>query len=65
MLNQLNLDYVKVSSIGLAPLAGHVRMRDLSLDNTDVDDGAVEMLSGLRDLRSLNLYHTLVTETGV
>jgi hypothetical protein len=37
---------------------------ELSIDNANVTDQSVGALKAMRTLRSLNLYHTLVTEKG-
>ena len=39
-------------------------MRELSLDSTGVTDSGAEALKSMAGLKSLNLYHTLVTEKG-
>ena len=39
-------------------------LEELTLDNTDVDDQGAEQLAAIPTLRSLDLYHTLVSEKG-
>ena len=43
----------------------HERIRVLSLDSTDVTDAGVSALTGMAELKDLNLYHTLVTDAGM
>ena len=40
-------------------------MRELSLDSTGVTDKGAPVLKSMAGLKSLNLYHTLVTEKGL
>jgi hypothetical protein len=40
-------------------------MRELSLDSTGATDQSVETLKSMTGLKSLNLYHTLVSEKGL
>jgi hypothetical protein len=40
-------------------------MRELSLDSTGVTDNGAAVLKSMSALKSLNLYHTLVTEKGM
>jgi hypothetical protein len=54
-----------VDDKGLALLKGLPELRELSLDSSNVGDGAVEALQSMPQLEVLNLYHTLITESGV
>jgi hypothetical protein len=38
-------------------------LRELSLDNTYITDQGTQTLRSMTDLRALNIYHTLVTES--
>ena len=40
------------------------RLRELSMDSTGVTDSGAQTLKSMAGLKSLNLYHTLVTEKG-
>ena len=40
------------------------QMRELSMDSTGVTDNGAQALKSMAGLKSLNLYHTLVTEKG-
>jgi hypothetical protein len=51
------------SGTGGAPFPAPVA--DISLDSTDVSDKSIETLKSMGGLKSLNLYHTLVTEKGM
>jgi hypothetical protein len=37
---------------------------ELRMDSSGLTDASVDILRGMRQLRTLNLYHTLVTEKG-
>ena len=41
------------------------QLRELSLDSTSVTDNGAPALKSMAGLKSLNLYHTLVTEKGM
>jgi hypothetical protein len=47
----------------LATLTGLTRLTTLRLDSATVIHAGVQSLQSLKQLRTLNLYHTLVTET--
>ena len=40
------------------------RLQDLRLDGATITDAGVETLCAMTSLKSLNLYHTLVSEKG-
>ena len=40
-------------------------MRELSMDSTGITDNGAQVLKSMSGLKSLNLYHTLVTEKGL
>jgi len=48
----------------VAPLQALPGLTELSIDNTNVTDASVVVLKGMAGLRSLNLYHTLISEKG-
>jgi hypothetical protein len=54
-----------VDDKGLALLKGLPELRELSLDSANVGDAVIDTLVSLPRLEVLNLYHTLITETGV
>ncbi|PYR40736.1 MAG: hypothetical protein DMF93_10265, partial [Acidobacteria bacterium] len=49
---------------GLARLSGLTKLTDLALDSVDLTDAGVAALAGIKSLRELDLYHTLVTDKG-
>jgi hypothetical protein len=61
-LERLNLDYTAVSDAGLGELAG-LPLVELRLDSAKITDAGVEKLK-IPTLKILNVYHTLVSETG-
>jgi hypothetical protein len=63
-LVDLNLDYTDVGDEGLEMLSGLSKLELLSLDSTNATDVAANRLSDFRQLKELNLYHTLLTEKG-
>jgi hypothetical protein len=40
-------------------------MRELSMDSTGITDNSAQVLKLIASLKSLNLYHTLMTEKGL
>jgi hypothetical protein len=40
-------------------------MRELSMDSTGITDNSAQVLKSIASLKSLNLYHTLMTEKGL
>ena len=48
---------------GIEALKG-LPLEELTLDSTDVTDKGAELLAGISTLKSLDLYHTLVSEQG-
>ena len=47
-----------------ALLQGMPQLRELHLDSVDVGDESIDVLASMPNLQSVNLYHTMVTETG-
>jgi hypothetical protein len=45
-------------------LRGLPGIEELSLDSTDIGDGGAKLLAGMPTLKSLDLYHTLVSDKG-
>ena len=43
---------------------GSSTIERLSLDSTNVTDAGAKTLAGFRELKALNVYHTLFTEKG-
>ena len=64
-LESLSFDYTAVSDTGFAKLAGLTALTELRLARTDLTDASVATLSGFRNLRYLDAYHTLITEPGI
>jgi hypothetical protein len=62
-LRRLTLDYTKVTDKGLEALKT-LPLEELTLDSTDISDKGADLLAGISTLKSLDLYHTLVTEQG-
>jgi len=60
----LRLDYAEVTGAGLERLAGLTQLVDLSLDSTLITDRSTLQLRRWAKLKSLNLYHTMVTQKG-
>ena len=63
-LRRLSLNYAELKSDGLKPLLALAKLEWLSLDSTLIDDAAVPLLSQMKSLRDLNLYHTLISPKG-
>jgi hypothetical protein len=49
----------------VALLSGAAHLRELGLDHTEVTDAAVPLLVPLAGLKSLDLYHTKISQEGV
>jgi hypothetical protein len=47
-----------------AAFQGMPKLRALHLDSADIGDESIDLLAALPNLQSVNLYHTLVTESG-
>jgi internalin A len=62
-LSSLNLDYTSVTDKGLAHL-GSLKLAQLRLDSAAVTDASLDYLKSLDHLKVLNLYHTLVSDSG-
>jgi Leucine-rich repeat (LRR) protein len=62
-LEQLNLDYTSFNDEGLKSIAA-LPLKELRLDSANITDASVDVLSNMKSLRLLNLYHTLVSEEG-
>jgi Leucine-rich repeat (LRR) protein len=60
-LRRLNLDYTGLSDAGLKALQ-LPELEELLLDTANLTDAAVETLAKMPKLRSLGIYHTLITE---
>ena len=60
-LRRLTLDYTKVTDKGIEALRA-LPLEELTLDSTDITDKGAEVLAGIRSLKSLDLYHTLISE---
>lgn len=54
----------RITGIDLFGTLIEPRLRELRLDSTSVSDAGLASLRAMTELRSLNLYHTLVTEKG-
>jgi hypothetical protein len=54
-----------VDDKGLESLQSLPRVRELSLDSTNITDTGAALLKSMASLKDLNLYHTLVTEAGM
>ena len=63
-LEQLNLDYTKVTGAGLARLHPLKNLRELRLNSAAIGDDNIGELAAFPALRRLNIYHTLVTDKG-
>src|SRR5258707_2005188 len=60
----MSLEYTPVGDAGFAKLAGLASITELHLDQADITDASVKVLSGFTKLRYVDLYHTEVSETG-
>ena len=58
------MDYTARGDKGRAWWLSLPGLREWSIDNTNVTDASVAVLKSLAGLRSLNLYHTLISEKG-
>ena len=64
-MKSLNINYTTVSDTGLLALRkGLPELTEFSADSAGFTDAAVETLSAMTGLKTLNLYHTLVTYKG-
>jgi hypothetical protein len=54
----------RITGIDLFDTLIEPRLRELRLDSTNVSDAGLASLRAMTELRSLNLYHTRVTEKG-
>jgi hypothetical protein len=63
-LEALNLNYTPVTDDGFAKLYGNTSFSELKLDRTDLTDKSLSWLTGQKNLQYLDLYHTLMTESG-
>jgi hypothetical protein len=59
----LRLDFTKVTDKGIDALKA-LRLEELTLVATDVDDAGAELIAAMPNLKVLDLYHTLVSERG-
>lgn len=64
-LESLELENLRISSIGCSPISKLTRLKSLSLSDCDVDDSVLAMLRPLKSLTELGLYGTRITDTGV
>jgi hypothetical protein len=60
----LSLEYTAVGDAGFAKLAGLAGLTELRLDRTNITDASVNILTGLTNLKYLDIYHTLISEQG-
>jgi len=58
----IDRDYGEIYDAGQAKLAGLTKLTGLTLDSTHITGASVATLKGVAGLRSLNLYHTLVSK---
>ncbi|KAK7881700.1 hypothetical protein WMY93_030109 [Mugilogobius chulae] len=66
LLCELDLtDYTHVTDQGVSYLSSLIRLRKLSLSNTQVSDAGLPFLRGLQELQDLCLDRTAVTSRGV
>ena len=54
-----------LTDAGLAHLAGHTRLKDLDLSDTNITDAGLFYLRGLTGLRELDLSGTPITDSGL
>ncbi len=60
-LEQLNLDYTAFNDEGLKMLAA-LPLAELRLDSANITDASVDTIASMKNLKFVNLYHTLVSE---
>jgi hypothetical protein len=58
------VNYTPVTDAGFAKLSTITAFTELKLDRTDLSDKSLEWLSRLKNLKYLDVYHTLVSESG-
>ena len=64
-LEALNLNYTPVTDAGFAQaVRSNTAFSELKLDRTDLTDKSLSWLTGQKNLKYLDLYHTLMTEQG-
>ena len=63
-LEALNLNYTPVSDAGIALLSKNTAFSELKLDRTDLTDKSLSWLTGQKNLKYLDLYHTQLSEQG-
>jgi hypothetical protein len=61
-LESLNLNYTPVTDAGFAKLSSLTGFTELKLDRTDLGDKSVSWLLGQKNLKYIDLYHTLISE---
>ena len=56
--------HTPVTDVGFEKLYGNTSFSELKLDRTDLTDKSLSWLTGQKNLKYLDLYHTLMTEPG-